>query len=451
MKIFNGKARASQIKEELKKEVENLNIKPQLAVLSVGDDTASEIYIKSKKKAAEEVGVSLLHIHLQKNVSTETVSEKIKKLNADESVDGIILQLPIPKHLDAVYLSNLISEEKDVDGFTGRNLGKGVLGQEHLVSCTPLGILDIIEQTLGDPTGLKVTVIGRSNIVGKPLALELINKGATVTVCNRNTPKDVLKSLCLNSNIVVVATGQPNTVSYDELKNADLVIDVGINRINSKIVGDVAFHSLKLNNFAGIVTPVPGGVGPMTVVSLLSNTIKAAKHQLDCRTQRSRKRYFGDFRKGKEVINLNHVFAVVEDYSVRGNQLANEVGISSATLSRMRSSRDAFFATKLSTLKLIQQWIDSKKGQQWLEGMVNKSNERTAEFIKGNSEKFGVLDLEKIKKCIEDPEIKTGELHKEADIAPMERSLFRRSKRDITSMTLNKALKVQKWIDKEQK
>ena len=281
--------------------------------------------------------------------------------------------------------------------------------------------------------------------------MELINKGATVTVCNRNTPKNVLKSLCLNSNIVVVATGQPNTVEYNELKNADLVIDVGINRINSKIVGDVTFHSLKLNNFAGIVTPVPGGVGPMTVVSLLSNTIKAAKHQLDCRTQRSRKSYFGDFSKGKEVINLNHVFAVVEDYSVKGNQLANEVGISSATLSRMRSSRDAFFATKLSTLKLIQQWIDSKKGQQWFEGVVNKSNERTAEFIKGNPERFRALDLEKIKKCIEDPEIKTGELHKQADIAPMERSLFRRSKRDITSMTLNKALKVQKWIDRERK
>ena len=221
MKIFNGKARASQIKEELKKEIKYLNMKPQLAVLSIGDDPASEVYIKSKKKAAEEVGVTLLHINLQKNISTEAVSEQIKKLNADESVNGIILQLPIPEHLDAVYLSNLISEEKDVDGFTGRNLGKGVLGQEHLVSCTPLGILDIIEQTLGNPTGLKVTVIGRSNIVGKPLALELINKGATVTVCNRNTPKDVLKNLCLNSNIVVVATGQPNTVEYNELKNAD--------------------------------------------------------------------------------------------------------------------------------------------------------------------------------------------------------------------------------------
>lgn len=280
MKIFDGKTVSQEIAESLKKEVSSFEETPKLVVMSVGNDPASMSYIKSKTKMATVIGIELEHVQFSEDVSEEVLVEAITQFNNDERVNGIILQLPLPQHLDASKLSSLVRPDKDVDGFSSANMGKLSLNQPHFIPCTPSGILDILGFYNYNVEGKSVVILGRSNIVGKPLALELINRGATVTVCNSKTNKTLLRSLCLFADVVVVATGHPNTVSFHDIRNAEVIIDVGINRLESgKLVGDVNFESLLNHQFSGIATPVPGGVGLMTVVNLMKNTILAYKQQ----------------------------------------------------------------------------------------------------------------------------------------------------------------------------
>lgn len=280
MKIFDGKTVSQGIAESLKKEVSSFEGIPKLVVMSVGNDPASMSYIKSKTKMATVIGIELEHVQFSEDVSEEVLVEAITQFNNDERVNGIILQLPLPQHLDASKLSSLVRPDKDVDGFSSANMGELCLNQPHFIPCTPSGILDILDFYNYNVEGKSVVILGRSNIVGKPLALELINRGATVTVCNSKTNKTLLRSLCLFADVVVVATGHPNTVSFHDIRNAEVIIDVGINRLeNGKLVGDVNFESLLNHQFSGIATPVPGGVGLMTVVNLMKNTILAYKQQ----------------------------------------------------------------------------------------------------------------------------------------------------------------------------
>ena len=280
MEIFNGKTVSQGIAESLKKEVSSFEGIPKLVVMSVGNDPASMSYIKSKTKMATVIGIELEHVQFSEDVSEEVLVEAICGFNEDERVNGVILQLPLPEHLNASKLSSLVRPDKDVDGFSSANMGKLSLNQPHFIPCTPSGILDILDFYNYNVEGKSVVILGRSNIVGKPLALELINGGATVTICNSKTSKTLLRSLCLFADVVVVATGHPNTVSFHDIRNAEVIIDVGINRLESgKLVGDVNFESLLNHQFSGIATPVPGGVGLMTVVNLMKNTILAYKQQ----------------------------------------------------------------------------------------------------------------------------------------------------------------------------
>lgn len=280
MKIFDGKTVSQGIAESLKKEVSSFEGIPKLVVMSVGNDPASMSYIKSKTKMATVIGIELEHVQFSEDVAEEVLVEAINQFNDDERVNGIILQLPLPEHLNASKLSSLVRPDKDVDGFSSANMGKLSLNQPHFIPCTPSGILDILDFYNYNVEGKSVVILGRSNIVGKPLALELINRGATVTVCNSKTNKTLFRSLCLFADVVVVATGHPNTVGFHDIRNAEVVIDVGINRLESgKLVGDVNFESLLNHQFSGIATPVPGGVGLMTVVNLMKNTILAYQQQ----------------------------------------------------------------------------------------------------------------------------------------------------------------------------
>lgn len=280
MEIFDGKTVSQEIAEDLKKEVSSFEETPKLVVMSVGHDPASMSYIKSKSKMAEYIGIDLEHVQFSEDVTEEVLIEAINQFNNDERVNGIILQLPLPKHLNASKLSSLVSPDKDVDGFSSANMGQLSLNEPHFIPCTPSGILDILDSYHYEVEGKSVVILGRSNIVGKPLALELINRGATVTVCNSKTSKTLLRSLCLFADVVVVATGHPNTISFHDIRNVEVVVDVGINRLDSgKLVGDVNFESLLNHQFSGIATPVPGGVGLMTVANLMKNTILAYKQQ----------------------------------------------------------------------------------------------------------------------------------------------------------------------------
>ena len=286
MKIFDGKKVSQAIAEDLKKEVSSLKETPKLVVMSVGNDPASMSYIKSKTKMATFIGIELEHAQFSEGVAEEALIEAINQFNNDECVNGIILQLPLPKHLNASKLSSLVRPDKDVDGFSSANMGELCLNQPHFIPCTPSGILDILNSYDYNVEGKNVVILGRSNIVGKPLTLELINRGATVTVCNSKTEKTQLRSLCLFADVVVVATGCPNTINFHDIKNVEIVIDVGINRLESgKLVGDVNFESLLNHQFSGIATPVPGGVGLMTVVNLMKNTILAYKLQQEKRKE----------------------------------------------------------------------------------------------------------------------------------------------------------------------
>ena len=277
--IIDGKELARKTREKLKIECDNLKkegILSKLAVIMVGDDKASQIYVKNKSKACQEIGIEFEEYFLGNDIKQEELIELIQKLNLDKSINGILLQSPIPKSLDINEAFRIILPEKDVDGFNPINVGKLCLNQETFVSCTPYGIMKMFEEYDIDLTGKNVTILGRSNIVGKPLIQCCLNKNATVTVCHSKT-KD-LKEHTKNADIVISAIGKAKFVTADMIKNEAIVIDVGINRDESgKIVGDVDFENV--SSKASYITPVPGGVGPMTIAMLMNNVIKATKLQ----------------------------------------------------------------------------------------------------------------------------------------------------------------------------
>ena len=277
--IIDGKELARKTREKLKIECDNLKkegILSKLAVIMVGDDKASQIYVKNKSKACQEIGIEFEEYFLGNDIKQEELIELIQKLNCDKSINGILLQSPIPKLLDINEAFRTILPEKDVDGFNPINVGKLCLNQETFVSCTPYGIMKMCEEYDIDLTGKNVTILGRSNIVGKPLIQCCLNKNATVTICHSKT-KD-LKEHTKNADIVISAIGKAKFVTADMIKDGAVVIDVGINRDESgKIVGDVDFE--KVSSKASYITPVPGGVGPMTIAMLMNNVIKATKLQ----------------------------------------------------------------------------------------------------------------------------------------------------------------------------
>lgn len=279
MELLKGKEVAQKTREKLKEEVITLKekgINPKLAVIMVGDDSASQIYVRNKSKVCNEIGIEFDEYLLPEKTQQKELLELIEKLNNDKTINGILLQSPIPKHLDINEAFRTISPEKDVDGFHPTNVGKLVLGQDTFISCTPFGIMKIFEDYNIDLEGKNAVVIGRSNIVGKPMSQCLLNKNATVTICHSRTKN--LAEVTKQADVVVAAIGKPCFVTADMVKKDAIVIDVGINRgEDGKIKGDVDFENVKEK--ASYITPVPGGVGPMTIAMLMTNVVKAAKEQ----------------------------------------------------------------------------------------------------------------------------------------------------------------------------
>jgi methylenetetrahydrofolate dehydrogenase (NADP+)/methenyltetrahydrofolate cyclohydrolase len=275
--IMDGKETARKIRENLKGKVDDLkakNIFPKLAVIMVGDDGASKIYVRNKSKACEEVGIEYEEFLLGDETTQEELLNLINELNNRQDINGILLQSPIPKHLNINEAFRTILPEKDVDGFNPINVGKLVLGQETLISCTPFGIIKLLEEYNVPIEGKNAVVIGRSNIVGKPMFNCLLNKNATVTICHSKTEN--LKKITKTADILVSAIGKPKFVTKDMVKPGAVVIDVGINRNEQgKVCGDVDFENVK--DLASYITPVPGGVGPMTIAMLMNNIVKTAK------------------------------------------------------------------------------------------------------------------------------------------------------------------------------
>lgn len=276
MDIIDGKALAKVTRENLKKEAEELRAKgiiPKLAVILVGNDKASQIYVRNKSKACQEVGIEYEEIILDESTEMKTLLNIIDDLNNRKDINGILLQSPIPEHLDINEAFRRISPEKDVDGFNPISLGKLCLNQDTFVSCTPYGIMKILEAYNIDIRGKHAVIIGRSNIVGKPMSLCLLNKDATVTICHSKTKN--LKEMTKQADILIAAIGKKQFVTADMVKEGAVVIDVGINRTEEGLFGDVDFENVKEKT--SYITPVPGGVGPMTVAMLMNNIIKAAK------------------------------------------------------------------------------------------------------------------------------------------------------------------------------
>ncbi len=269
MKIIDGKAIAAEYRAALKEKIEYSEKKPGLAVVIVGDDPASRIYVRNKIKACGELGIRSYAYELPENSTQKEVESLLDSLAKNAEIDGILLQLPLPKHLDAESACARIPFEKDVDGFSAQNLGLLMQNKEIVTACTPLGIMKLLEREGIDPTGKHAVVIGRSETVGKPMAMLLLNANATVTVCHSKTKK--LKELCAQADILVSAVGKANFVTADMVKEGAVVIDVGMNRDeNGKLCGDVDFEGVKEKT--SYITPVPGGVGPMTITMLMYNT-----------------------------------------------------------------------------------------------------------------------------------------------------------------------------------
>ena len=279
MKLIDCKQLADKVKEQVHEGVSKCERPPHLLVITVGQDAASEIYVRNKKRIAESVGIEIEHITFSETTSQELLESFVDMKGQNPDIDGILVQLPLPKHLETASIMDKIPKSKDVDGFTWRNLGHALIDAPHHTACTPKAVLHIIEQEFPNMSGITVTVIGRSNIVGKPLVAELINAGATVTVCNRRTPMNVLTTMCQQSDIVIVAAGAPKLIGYEELKNTKLVIDVGINKVGNTIQGDVNMDDLERHDYNGAITPVPGGVGLLTVAFLMQNVLDAYAEQ----------------------------------------------------------------------------------------------------------------------------------------------------------------------------
>lgn len=276
--IINGKEVSKATREKVKgmvaEFVKSSNRQPCLAVIIVGEDPASQTYVRNKILGCAEVGMKSLSYELPETSTNEDVAKIINELAVDGNVDGILVQLPLPKHLDERYLLSLIPDSKDVDGFSPNNLGLLAMNAPRTVSCTPFGVMELIASTGVDISGKRAVVIGRSNTVGKPMAMLLLNANATVTVCHSKTQN--LAEVCREADILVAAIGRPRFVTADMVKPGAVVIDVGINRVDGKLVGDVDFENVE--PIAGYITPVPGGVGPMTISMLLYNTLMAAKY-----------------------------------------------------------------------------------------------------------------------------------------------------------------------------
>ncbi len=277
-KLIDGKIISAAVKERVKNEVAVLNkqgITTGLAVIIVGEDPASKVYVNNKKKACEALGIISEEYALPENTTQEELLDLINTLNNKPTINGILCQLPLPKHLDETEVINAISPEKDVDAFHPVNVGKIMQGDYDFVPCTPAGIMEMLAFEGIEIAGKTCVVIGRSNIVGKPMSMLLLHKNGTVTICHSKTQN--LKEVCKNADILVAAVGRPNFVTADMVKDGAVVIDVGINRVDGKLVGDVNFN--EVCDKASYITPVPGGVGPMTIAMLMQNTLTAAKKQ----------------------------------------------------------------------------------------------------------------------------------------------------------------------------
>ena len=274
--IIDGKALSQKVKDELKVKVEKFynefGRQITLAVILVGENPASQVYVKNKIKSTEAVGMKSLSFYLPEDSTQEQVEETVTALALDKSVDGILVQLPLPKHLNESSILNLIPANKDVDGFLAENVGKLLLGEETTVACTPFGVLKMLESTGVQLAGKNAVVLGRSNIVGKPMAMLLLKANCTVTICHSKTVN--LKEICSQADILVAAIGKPEFVTGDMVKEGAIVVDVGINRTEKGLVGDVKFDEAK--DKASFISPVPGGVGPMTIAMLLENTYLSA-------------------------------------------------------------------------------------------------------------------------------------------------------------------------------
>lgn len=278
MKLIDGKIISAAVKEHIKAEVAELNSKGitvGLAVIIVGDDPASKIYVANKKKACEALGIISEEYALPTETSEEELLALVDRLNKDPKINGILCQLPLPRHLDEKLIINSILPEKDVDAFHPANVGRIMIGDYDFVPCTPAGIMEMLKYEGIDPEGKSCVVIGRSNIVGKPMAMLLLHKNGTVTVCHSKTQN--LAEICRGADILVAAVGKAKFVTADMVKPGAVVIDVGMNRVDGKLYGDVDFESVK--DKVSAITPVPGGVGPMTIAMLMQNTLTAARRQ----------------------------------------------------------------------------------------------------------------------------------------------------------------------------
>ena len=273
---IDGKAISAAVKEQVRAEIERDKIKEGLAVVIVGDDPASRVYVNNKKKACELCGIQSFEYALPAETTQEQLLELVDTLNKDSKVNGILVQLPLPKHLDEKAVIEHISPLKDVDAFHETNVGKIMIGNYSFLPCTPAGCMELIHSTGIEVAGKECVVVGRSNIVGKPMAMLLLHENGTVTICHSKTKN--LAEVCRRADILVAAVGRPNFVTADMVKDGAVVIDVGINRLeNGKLCGDVKFD--EVSEKAGYITPVPGGVGPMTIAMLMKNTLTAARIQ----------------------------------------------------------------------------------------------------------------------------------------------------------------------------
>ena len=278
--IIDGKRISQEIKDELKEEeaeLKELGIEGSLAVVQVGEDPASSVYVRNKKKACEYIGIHSLSYELPEETTEEELLDLIASLNENDAVNGILVQLPVPKHIDADKIIRAISPEKDVDGFHPMNVGKLVIGEKGFVSCTPAGIVQLLKRSGIEIAGKNCVIIGRSNIVGKPMALLMLQENATVTVAHSKTTD--LKAVCKTADILIVAIGKKQFITADYIKEGAVVIDVGIHRgEDKKLFGDVCYEEVE--PVASAITPVPGGVGPMTIAMLMSNCVESIHNKM---------------------------------------------------------------------------------------------------------------------------------------------------------------------------
>ncbi len=280
-KIIDGKKISQEIKDEVRAEIENDHIEACLAVIIVGDDPASQVYVRNKKTACEYCKIKSLSYELPRDTSQEELLEIIEKLNNDTEVNGILVQLPLPEHIDEKMIIEAIDPAKDVDGFSRSSAGALSIGEEGFVPCTPAGVIELIKRSGVDITGKECVVMGRSNIVGKPMAMLMLRENATVTIVHSKTRH--IEDVCSRADILIVAIGRPRMITHDYVKDGAVVIDVGIHRLEKedkngkKLCGDVDYEDVE--PIASYITPVPGGVGPMTIAMLMKNVLKAAKER----------------------------------------------------------------------------------------------------------------------------------------------------------------------------